>query len=284
MAFTNKFIHEQKALTSGQQATLQVPTGGTIQNMVLRFATGAGADATEAQIRAEISKIRLTINGFDVINTSPVKLFDAMEMLASRVGVPAGVDGAIELNLGQLAFVDPIVRNLFGFGTADVANIQVQVTAGTLVNIASVQVFTARQPVDAPLGAYMKLIDYNRSFNATGPDTVDTLPRDINSAYLALLVEDGAGTITNGECRVNQQINLDPQFPASVNAQIMSNNGYVQPTGYFVYSWLDGSLAGRLPMKGVTDFLIRNTFSVAPGAGGYTISALTVVNLPQNVA
>lgn len=285
MAFTNKFIHEQKSLTSNQQATLQVPTGGVIQNLPLRFTTGAGADATEADIRAEISNIRLTINGFDVINTSPAKLFDAMEMLATRVGVPTGLNGAIELNLGALAYVDPIVRNLFGYGTADVANIQIQITAGTLTNVASVQAFSARQPVDSPLGAYMKLIDYRQSFNATGQHTVDTLPRDVNSAYLSLFVDDGAsGTITAGECRVNQQINLDPAFPTAVNAQIMSNNGYIQPAGYFVYNWLDGSLAGRLPMKGVTDFLIRNTFSVAPGAGGYNITALTVVNLPQTVA
>lgn len=282
MAFTNRYAHEQKALTSNQTVTLQVPTGGKIMDLVLRFATAAGADATEAQIRAEVGNIRLTVNGEDVVNVPAYKLYDLYEFLGTNVGVAAGLAGAIELNIGRLVMLDPVARDLFGIGTADVANIQVQVTAGTLTNVASVQAFTARQAGDYKRGAYAKFINYPISFNSTGDNTVDTLPRDIDTSYLAVLVEDGAsGTITNGECRVNNQIVLDSKFPQSVNNSMLSNNGFTTPAGYFVYSFMDRLLSGRLVMQDVSDLRFINTFSVAPGAGGYSMTALTLKNVPK---
>lgn len=282
MAFLNHYVHEQKTLTSNQTATLTVPTGGKIQDLTLRFATGAGADATEAAIRSEIGNIRLTVNGEDVVNVPAYKLYDLYEFLGTNVGASLGLAGAIELNIGRLVFADPMMRDVFGFGTKDVANIQVQVTAGTLSTIASVQSFTGREAGDFNRGAYAKFINYPISFNATGVSTVDTLPRDIDTSYLAVMVEDGAsGTITAGECRVNQQVVLDSAYPASVNNANISNQGFTTPAGYFVYSFMDRLLTGRLVMQDVTDFRLNTTFSVAPGAAGYACTALTLKNVPK---
>lgn len=270
-------VHEQKPMASTQITTLQIPTGGKVQSLGLVFYTAGGVPVTEAQLRAEVGNIRLTINGKDVVNCSAIQLLDLYEALATRVGVPAAVPGVVELNIGRLLFVDPALRDLVGFGTADVANIQVQITALTLTNVASVKAVSQRQPVSENLGMYCKFINYPQSFNATGDHTVDTLPRDSNSAYLLTMIDDGpSGTISFGECRVNG-VTVTERLDSALNSLFASNKGFVQTAGYFIHFFNDGTLAGRLPMPGVTDLRHITTFSVAPGAAGYNVTPLTLI-------
>ena len=275
-------VHEQKTLTTSQIATFQVPTGGKIQSLGIVFYTSGGVPVTEAQIRSEIGNIRLTINGKDTVNASAIQILDLYEAMSVHVGTPAAVAGVMELNLGRLLFVDPVLRDAVGFGTADVANIQVQITAGTLSAIASAKVVSQRSPVSENLGMYCKFINYPQSFNATGDHTCDTLPRDSDSSYLITMIDDGAsGTITFGECRVNG-MTVTERLDSALNSLFASNKGYAQPAGYFAHFFADGTLNGRLPMPGVTDLRHITTFSVAPGAGGYNIAPLTMI-IPQSM-
>jgi hypothetical protein len=278
MGMFQTLVHEQRPLATGQIQTLQIPTGGKIQNLGLIFLTGAGAPVTEAQIRAEIASIRLSINGRDVINSPPAFLLDLYEASGTRVGVPAAVPGVMELNIGRLLFLDPVLRDLIGFGTRDVTSIQVQITCGTLSAIASAKTCTQRTPVNENLGTFCKFINYPRPFNAVGEDTYDTLPRNIGESYLGILVDDGtAGAITFGECRLNGQIVSD-KHDTALSGLFASNKGFTQPAGYFFHCFADGSLNGQLGMTGATDFRIITTFGTAPGAGGYNISALSLVS------
>lgn len=275
--------HETKTLTTGQVTTIQIPPYGKIHDLVLSFTTAAGAAGAEADIRSEIANIRLTINGVDHVNCSPTQLLDLYESLSgSKVGSPAGIAGAVELNIGRLVMTDPLMRNAFGFGTADVQTIQVAVTAGTLANIANVQGFTQRTRESEKLGVRCKYLSYQRNFNATGEDTFDTLPRDPDTSYLALMVNDGAsGTITTGQVKVDNVTVQDPA-PQAINNQLLSNNGYQAVAGYYIYSFMDSSPYSRLPMVNVADFRITTNFSVAAGAAGYAVAALSVIGLPAN--
>lgn len=277
MALYTTSVHEQRPLATGQQATIQVPAYGKIASLALIFTTGAGAPVTEAQLRAEVGNIRLTINGRDVVNASATQLLDLYEAMGTRVSTAAGINGVLELNLGRLLYVDPVLRDLVAFGCADVSTIQIQVTAGTLVNVASVQAVSERINENAPLGTYASFINYVQNFNATGDHTVDTLPRDANSGYLAAMIDDGAsGTITFSEVRVNS-VTIRERLQSNINALFTSNKGYAQPAGYYTHFFADGALMGVLPMVGVTDLRFINTFSVAPGAGGYNITLLRLV-------
>jgi len=281
-------VHEQKPLASNQVATLQIPVYGKIYSLPLQFLLSTGAVASVAQIVAQIANIRLTINGKDIVNCSPQKLFEVYSVFGTYVQNPAGTAGVVELNVGRLIFDNPVVRDAFGFGTANVANIQVQVTAGTIPaapnDIVSVQAFSSRTAETENLGIHCKLMNYPQSFNATGDHTVDTLPRDPDSAYLAVLADDGAaGTISFGECRVNN-VTIFERQPNAVNIQLNAENRLAQPAGTFLYGFTDGNPESMLPMIGVTDLRFINTFAVAPGAGGYNMTALTISNLPAKKA
>lgn len=274
-------LHEVKPLTSNQQATIQIPVYGTIHNMILRFAT-ASAAATEAEIRAQIGNIRLTFNGRDIVNTTAARLFDLYEALGAQVQENLGVAGNLELNIGRLLFELPEIRDNFAYGTADLTTIQVSVTAGTLTTIVSVQGITGRTNENRLLGAHSKFIDYPQSFNATGDHTVDTLPRDPDSAYAAILTNSGAsGTITHGEVRVNNTT-VQERLPRDTNQLVLSSNRFAQPTGYYFYCFNDTASGSLLPMQGITDLRFITTFSVAPGAAGYVHSALTFNGIISN--
>lgn len=278
-------VHESKTLSSNSIATLSIPTSGKIHSLILRFATAGGADVTEAAIRSEIGNIRLTINGKDIVNATTIKLLDLYEMLGQNVNDAAGIASVLELNIGRLVYTDPTLREIFGLGTADVQSIQVSVTAGTLATIASVQAFTSRTPVNEPLGTYCKFINYAVSFNSTGDHTMDTLPRDSDNTYLAVLASPGAsGTITHGEVRVNSYT-IKERCPISVNKLLISNDRMATPAAlaYYVYAFNDGALDTRLPMVDVRDLRFIQTFSVAPGAAGYELSVLSAVNLPSKL-
>lgn len=277
--------HGTRPLSSNATETIQIPVFDRIQDVCLRF------DGTEAQARAEIGNIRLTVNGTDVINASAAELYDIYEYLGVNVDESTGIDGVMSLNIGRLLYLDPAVRNQFGWGSVGVTNIQVSVTAGTLSNISEVQAFTWRdKPRDAsgnvttqPFGAHVRLIGTTISDNITGESTVDTLPRDLGTAYLAVLMSDGAsGTITQGRCSVNN-VNVYEDTPADVAELFASQSGYSVPAGYFAYNFADGGLNSRLPMDGVTDLRFVTNFSVAAGVGGYRALQLLAVDFPASI-
>lgn len=272
----NLQTHDTKPLVTNQQTTIQVPVYGTIQSLVLRFTESSGAPAAVADIRSEITNIRLTFNGREVVNVTPARLFDFYAHLANHVAVPAGNVGNLELCIGRLLYDTPEVRDAFGWGTENIQTIQVQITSGTLVNVANAQVISARTAEQRVLGSHFRFIDFPQSFNATGDHTVDTLPRDPDSAYALVMTDDGtAGTITFGECKVNNNTVFD-RIPRDTITQFLSNNRYAHTAGYYIYSFSDGAGGTLLPMSGVTDLRFKTTFSVAPGAGGYTMAALTL--------
>jgi len=278
--------HSTRPLTTGATETLQIPVYGRIQDVILAF------DGTEAQIRAEVGLIRLSINGSDLISLTAAELYDLYEMLGVKVFDATGFDGALSLNLAPLIYNNPAIRDQFGWGEIGVTNIQVAVTALTLSNVSSVRAFTIRdtprdangKPIKQALGARIKAVRYQQNFNATGEHTVDTLPRDLGTAYLLVAASDGAsGAITSGRCSANS-VNIYEETPIDVNALYLSRSGLDQIGGYFVYNFTDGGINSRLPMEGVTDLRFVQTFGTAAGAAGYPILTVMAVDFPTNIA
>lgn len=274
--------HESKPLTSGSIVTLQIPTGKKIQSLIASFTTSAGAAASVAAIKSEISNIRLTVNGQDIINASPTKLFDVYQFMGVGVNTPAGIAGALELLIGKLIYDSQEVRRLFGMGTRDVDVIQLSITCGTLVTIANAQTFTLREDVTELLGSYISIINYAQSFNSAAEHIADTLPKGgkENNLLTALVSPGASGVISFGELRISSRT-VREKAPPHVNNAQMSNNGHAVPTGYYIHNFCHGSLDEVLPLEGVTDLRFFTTFSTAPGAAGYDITLLNLSRLAQ---
>ncbi len=280
-------VGQQLANVSNQTTTLQISTGGKIHQTFLRFNDVGNVTATETEIRAEITgNIRLSFGGIDVVNVLAARLLDIYKMMGSKVGKSGTLTaGGMPLNLAPLFYVDPAAKDLVGMGTANVNQVQVQIGCGTIDDCGTVQVFTTREAKNENLGTYGKLVDYPKNFNATGDDTHDTLPRNLNSAYLAIFVNAGAsGVISTGEIRVNAAP-IREKVPFHTNTLLNACYGFDTDAAtssgegaYFAHVFCHGGLSEYLPMKNVTDLRSITNFSTAPGVAGYFSTPLTLEN------
>lgn len=278
-------IHETKAVTANATLTFNVPSFDTIDDILLQF---TGSAATKANIISSITKIALNINGQQVINTSPARLYAVYEMLGNEVNNtstrPANV---LNLNVGRLMFLMPENEDYFAWGCADIQTIQVQIyCGGTITGLSNVTLYTERRPILTSLGSYIKIISYPQSVSGSGVSTVDTLPRDAAEGYLSLMVwEDStnSGQIASGEVIVNG-VNITDDIPADVNAMSLSTRDYSPVSDYYTYIFADRSGRGFLPMVGVTELRLKTRFSAAPTTGVYDIVAVSLRGIPAEMA
>ena len=277
-------IHETKSLSANTILTFNVPSFDTIDDIMLEF-TNSGAASTTANIKSSVGKIALNINGEQVINTTITRLFDFYAMLGNEVNNgtsrPANV---VNLNVGRLMFLLPENEDYFAWGCSNINTIQVQVYCnGSVTGVTDCTLITERRPVQNALGSYVKLISYPQSMSAAGISTVDTLPRDSNEAYLAVMAsEETGGVIASGECVVNG-VNIYDNISAAVDAMLVSSRNYAPVSGYFNYLFADRSRRGFLPMIGVTELRLKTNFTTAPTGGVYDLLACTIKNLPDEM-
>ena len=278
----NVAIGQTQVNSSNLTTTLQVATGGTIDQLFLKFPAGV----TEANIRSEMTgNIRMDFDGKEIVNCKLSRLLDLYKQLGSRVGgATTLVAEGLPLNLGPLFFASPTHKLALGLGTADVSQISVQVDCGAIVNCTSSQIIKVSRPVNQVLGTYASIHDYLQpNYNAIGTDDVLTLPRTVNTAYLAMMVNAGsAGVIKSSEVAIGQvplrqavakKTNdwLNRQYGLQTDAADAAGDG-----AYFTHVFNRGDLTSYLPMKNVTDLRVSATFSTAPGAGGYCITPVVL--------
>lgn len=273
-------IHETKSLTANTILTFNVPSFDTIDDIMLEF-TNSGAASTTANIKSSVGKVALNINGEQVINTTITRLFDFYSMLGNEVQQSARPANVVNLNVGRLLFLLPENEDYFAWGCSNINTIQVQVYCnGTVTGVTDCTLITERRPVQNQLGAYVKLISYPQSMSAAGISTVDTLPRDSNEGYLAVMAsQETGGVIASGECVVNG-VNIYDNISMAVDSMIVSSRDYAPVTGYFNYLFADRSRRGFLPMLGVTELRLKTNFTTAPTGGVYDLLACTIKNIP----
>lgn len=272
------YVHDTKPVTAGAVITVTIPSFSTIDDIMLKF-TNSGAAATMANIKAAIGKVALSINGDQVINCNLSQLYDVFGFLGNRIQEQTLTD-TVSLNLGRLMMSTNNNKDFFAWGCSNITTIQVQVYCNaTVTGVTDVQFVTERRDFDSTLGSYIKIINYPQNMSTTGYSTVDTLPRDANDAYLAVLADNGGGAISTGECTRNGSNIIDEVAP-EIMAYVSQARGYKQLTGYFNYLFADGSARGALPMNGVTDLRFKTQFKTAPTAGTYNLLAVSVKNIP----
>lgn len=270
--------HETKAVTAGAVLTFNIPSFDTIDDVLLSF-TNSGAAATKANILSSIGKIAFAINGEQVINCPIARLFDLYESLG--VEVSQNLVNVIGLNIGRYLFKDPVTEDYFAWGCKNIQTLQLQVyVGGTVTGITDLSVSTVRRSMVANLNSYIKVINYPQTMNTTGISTVDTLPRDANEGYLQIMAHNGGGVISQGECVVNGAAVYDPTSQ-DVDDYIVKARGLGAVSGVFNYSFSDGSIKTLLPMLGVTELRLKTTFTTAPAAGNYDLTAVSIRNIPQ---
>lgn len=280
----NLYSEATDVIAAGKQITFNIPAYDCISQFFLNFIND-DAQATVANIKSSIAKLRLILDGEVVLDCTPTELYDYYQSLGQEVSRDAISNGVLPLYIAPIAFKQPSAEDALAIGCDSFANgkpltnIQLQVVCGqTITDITNVSAITERFAMGTGNNItrlYTKLISYAQNLSGTGDSTVDTLPRDINEAYMSVIVSPEGGTITKGEAIVNGKNVIQKIDIATMNAACACR-GFGVIAGSFNYLFGDGGDKASLPMVGVNDFRLKTTFSVAPTGGAYKLLAASI--------
>lgn len=259
-------------VSSNNLATRDIPKGGTIYDAYLYCVQPAGTPVTVANMKTEIQRIRLRIDGDLIIDATPTFLLDLQKYFGDREGA-GNVDGVIPLHFASMILNNPASVALYALGTQNIDNITVEVQCGTLTTTARIELYTSRSDEKRNLGLHHRILAYPQNFNTTGEQEISTLPKTPTIAYESLHIEDAAGTIDSLTVTANA-VDIVDEIPANVQQVILENTGRTPQTGYYhvTFNRLNASNEA-LPMAGVNDWRQKINWSVSPG-GNFTIYTL----------
>ena len=277
-----KWISADQTKTASAGATLSwdIPAFGTLDDIFLEF-TNDGAAATAANILLSIDKVLLNVNGEIVHSCKLSQLYDLYKNCGNNVYQFANMPNVISLNVGRYMFANTALRDNFSFGRTGINSISLQlICKSTLSGVTAVKTICVRRKFDSVYGgSFVKCVNYPQSYNTTGIDDVDTLPRNSNDAMITVITDAGGGAISELSCVCNGQNIVDPVSVNVLNS-ILSARGYQPLTGQAILPICDSSARSVLPLLGVAEFRVRPNFSTAPTAGVYDMLAVTVRNIP----
>lgn len=177
-------------VSSNSRAVVQLPVGPTYYKTFLRFLK-SGAEATQAEIEAQISSISVDVSGRRFYSPlSPAQWNGLTDYYDTEKG--GGADNGYvvldwaKYNMHQL----PVAKAKLGLGTVDVENITIAIECGTLTNIDAVEVFHVTSAERRPLGAHVKIRKISLSHTTTGEDEIELLKAP-GFAYKAIHVSAG---------------------------------------------------------------------------------------------
>lgn len=225
---TNSF----NAVGAGQTATLDLPVGDLVYHELrLAYMTSTAGGPTQANVEAEITKIRLKVNGKTQVELSAAQLIDINALYGKPFNTGAAA-AAAQLPI----FLAPLGRKLrsaqgedaLAWGTADVSTFQVEVDidSGATSPVLSAKVVVDR--VRRPMGPIVKFRPFTVPVSATGITTVTSFPR--NDDYYALHCF--SSDIDDVEVKVDQEEMF--KLTEQENDFLLQDNDFSSPvTGLF---------------------------------------------------
>lgn len=151
---------------AGQMATLMVPKGWTYRGLVLKYQTG-GANATEAQMKADLTAIRLKVNGNTRYEASAEQLIDIQTHFYGE-SVVAGML-FIPLSRKWLKTIEAQDNTAWGTSNVDTFSIEVDISGGAVTP--SLVAHAEVDPVKNDLGIIVE--GHTFHYNAAGAGTME---------------------------------------------------------------------------------------------------------------
>lgn len=283
MSQVKRFIFEQsKAGVSNSSVFMEIPSYEVIDEIFIRPVDSSGNDSSVTNAEASIGNISLQIDGNDVVNCSYTQLRQLYSMLGTNVYQSTTSGAVIGLNIARLLLDIQEVRDKVGFGTANVANIQVRIECKTLTSganqVANFEAYTVRRQISRNLDTFFRAINYEQTISGAGTLAISTLPKNTNDIYYLLSLGTGTGGVVSwNRFKVNGR-NITDMIPGTLNDARMAEVQYTQPTGTSVIPLMDGSLRSGVPVLNVTDIQAEFNFTTAPSEKALPLLAVTLHN------
>lgn len=222
---TNSF----NAVAPGQIATLDLPVGDQVYHEIrLAYDTATAGGASQANVEAEIERVRLMVDGKAQLELTAEQLID----LSTFYGRPFRT-GAASFPASLPIVLAPLGRktrsaqgeDALAWGTADVSSLQVEVK---IASGATSPVLSAKVVVDdirRPMGPIVKWRPVTIPVTATGVTSITTFPR--NDDYFA--INCFSANILDVEVKLDQR----EMFKATLREleYLLADNGYTWVSG-----------------------------------------------------
>lgn len=262
------------AVATGSTATVILPRGPTYRELILKYGTSTGGGPTEATMKAEISEVRVKVNGVDRIELSATHLLDLSKYYGR----------AVEAGILPIPLTRPWHRTIpgeenVGWGTSNIDTLEVEVdlAAGAWTPTLELQAWVDPQRRD--LGQIVEIHTTTLQPAAVGVYEWSTIPKSLGDLLAMHLDESGAVVIDGIEVQVNQVTfyNGDLDVMAYSLRHMPHGEKRVPVTNY---QHIDTAILNRVddrwPLFNVEDFRLKLDCSVA----GNVPTVIETVNQP----
>lgn len=183
-----RFLRQYSNFTgigSGNTVTQQLPAFGTYYTIVLTPLTGAGALLTDAQVAADISRVRVLAEGNELCNISGRDLILLNNAYQSAYSNATSFVGDLRVPFVKPNWPTDQQQTVVGLGTQDINSLTVEVTCGGgALTMAQLQLRAEQDDTIAPLGQHLRLTTLPFTFGTTGLQDISTLPDESMVAVL----------------------------------------------------------------------------------------------------
>jgi len=242
-----------RSVVAGQPSAILLPLGLTLQSVSLRF-TIAGVPATEAQIKAQVSKIKFIFDGDPYIDVSATEYLAIANHWNFRYGLTNVVDGVLTISPSRPWDQEISAQDGPAWGLATnigggvrTANLEITLAGGATIDLIDPW---AEVTEAEPMGRHYTIRRVSSTFAAAGDVIFSDWPvtgPDV-SAY-ALHIDKSGGTgnlITDLRFTVDQAEEIQRCKYGIIQAQFQ-RYGCVQQTGF---THIPFARRGR-PMEGL---------------------------------
>lgn len=255
-------------IASNTIASITIPPVGTFYSLYFRFLTGAGAELTKANIESQVANVSVRINGELIIDATAAEL-NMLHKFYGDAKAADVVDGILKIDFARGNLTLPLEKWQYAIGTVGINSIEVQMRLGTVTNLAQVEVFAYLTDEERPIGPHVRIMADTLTHGAASPHEYPSLPLQPGTAYLALHIGLGAGTLTETSL-ILDDVQFVHSAPASVLQALLEHHKRNPQTGYRHLSFdVFDEVLGFLPLlkangTQVKDFRLRNVWTVAP--------------------
>lgn len=278
-------------IASGATVTQNLPAFGTYYNIIITPLAGTTL-LTDAQVAADIARIRVLAEGSELCNISGRDL-----IIYNNFRMGTNANGSAFAGDLIVPFVKPKwptdqQQTLVGIGTQDINALTVEVTFGGGALTATVM--QLRAEVDntiAPLGQHLRLTTYPQNFAAAGVQELSTLPDEPNVAALAYFIAHSNASISmtdltyfvNGSeifrARRSNLIAKSYQNQNTNQAPAVGSTAAYTAIDFLCLDFNPSSdMATNYPLTAVQEQRLQLTWSAAPGA--YNLIREAVFGVP----
>ena len=254
---------------SGSFVHTRIPGGENIARIYVALFI-AGVAATEAERKAQVSRIEIKRGSRTLVDVSPADLGALGTLYQNRRWNAPADDGILEIpfQCDEYETIGLRRSTVLGLGVEEYLDVKVHFS-GT-ITIDSGEVWY--EPTNEPAGDYIRtILSEPRNYNAAATDkfafTRLQAGHRLKAAHVYLGVTPGVLAST----RVIRNKAEVEKFSAAILDQKLSLQKLVQETGYeaIIFGLPELTPTASMQLNGVTELIFELEFSTAPGAGGY---------------